>query len=295
MDEQYHPLSGECKTFNIGLMIMIKFSVVKGLPGIGGMILFLFFIQFGCVSQTETGNSPDSETVHSRIWSHLEQAAPALTPEPLNESWAESWWIPRHEEKLVEEGRESARILFVGDSITQGWETTGQEIWNRFYEPAGAFNIGFSGDRTENVLWRLEHGEVDGLTPELVILMIGTNNTGHRLDSPALVARGVERILEELKQRLPNANILLLAIFPRGASAEDPMRINNSRINELIALLGDENRIYFRNLNHHFLDDDGTLSESVMPDLLHPNETGYQIWAEAMQPILDQLLERDRE
>ncbi|MEX2600617.1 MAG: platelet-activating factor acetylhydrolase IB subunit [Balneolaceae bacterium] len=226
----------------------------------------------------------------SRIWSHLEESAEALTPEPLQESWAESWWIPRHEEKLEEPGRKEARLLFLGDSITQGWETTGREIWGQWYAPAGAFNLGFSGDRTENVLWRLEHGEVDGLRPDLVVVMIGTNNTGHRMDSPPLIARGVERIIEELTVRLPESKILLLAIFPRGETPDDPMRVNNNRVNELITLLGDEDRVFFRDLNQHFLDEEGNLPESVMPDLLHPNEEGYQIWAEVMEPILDELL-----
>ncbi|MEX0770386.1 MAG: platelet-activating factor acetylhydrolase IB subunit [Balneolaceae bacterium] len=215
----------------------------------------------------------------------------ALTPTPLEEEWAIEWWMPRHEAKLEEEGRESARLLFLGDSITQGWEEAGKEVWEEYYTPLGAYNLGFSGDRTENVLWRLEHGEVDGINPELAVLMIGTNNTGHRQDPPQETARGVERILEELGRRLPDTKVLLLAIFPRGATPADSLRQLNNEINERITALADNKRVYFLDINDVFLDEEGGLSEEIMPDLLHPNEQGYELWAEEMEPTLNRLLD----
>lgn len=216
--------------------------------------------------------------------------AAALTPATLQESWAVEWWMPRHEEKLTEDGREDAKLLFIGDSITHGWETTGNDIWTKYYVDYGAYNIGFSGDRTENVLWRLEHGEVDGINPKLAILMIGTNNTGHRQDSPECTSRGIEMILDELKQRLPDTRILLLAIFPREATPEGELRQLNNRINERISTLADDEQVFFLNINHAFLDDEGILSEEIMPDLLHPNEYGYELWAEEMDPAIQKFL-----
>lgn len=216
--------------------------------------------------------------------------APALTPATLQEEWAVEWWMPRHEDKLNEEDREKAKLLFIGDSITHGWETDGKKVWNEYYADIGGYNIGFSGDRTENVLWRFQHGELEGINPKLAILMIGTNNTGHRQDPAACTAKGIEMILKELTERLPETKILLLAIFPREASPDGELRQLNSEINERIEKFADQERIHFLNINDTFLDENGVLSEEIMPDLLHPNEYGYRLWAEAMQPKLESLL-----
>lgn len=217
--------------------------------------------------------------------------APALTPATLQEDWAVEWWMPRHEAKLTEEGREDARLLFIGNSITHGWEDTGKEVWEEYYADFGGYNIGFSGDRTENVLWRFEHGELDGINPDLAILMIGTNNTGHRQDPAACTAKGIEMILDELKERLPETEILLLAIFPREASPDGELRQLNNEINNRIEKFADGDRVHFLNINDTFLDEEDVLSEEIMPDLLHPNEVGYKFWAEAMQPELEELID----
>jgi beta-glucosidase len=238
---------------------------------------FLFIILIGISTQATAQTCPTD--------------ALALTPATLQEEWAVEWWMPRHEAKLEEAGREDAKLLFIGNSITHGWEDAGKEVWDEYYAPYGGYNIGFSGDRTENVLWRFQHGELDGIDPELAILMIGTNNTGHRQDPPECTARGIEMILDELKNRLPDTEILLLAIFPREASPDGELRQLNNTINEKIAQFADGKRVYFLNINDAFLDDNGVLSEEIMPDLLHPNEYGYQLWAEEMQPKIDELLD----
>jgi lysophospholipase L1-like esterase len=202
----------------------------------------------------------------------------------------DAWWPKRHEAKLQDPDRKQAALVFVGDSITQGWEGRGRMVWNRYYAPLHALNLGFSGDRTEHVLWRLEHGEVDGLSPKAVVVMIGTNNTGHRNDKPEDIAAGVKRICESLHAKLPQAKILLLAIFPRSAGAQDAPRVNNDRANELLAKLADGKAVFFANLNKAFLAEDGTLSRQIMPDLLHPDARGYDLWAETMAPHLAPLL-----
>ena len=217
--------------------------------------------------------------------------ATALNPAPLEEEWAIEWWMPRHEAKLTEEGRESADVLFLGDSITHGWETTGKAVAEDYFSGFSIYNIGFGGDRTENVLWRFNHGEIDGISPELAVLMIGTNNTGHRQDSPGCTAKGIEMILHELGEKLPNTEILLLAIFPRGETPENELRQLNNEINQRIESFADGERIYFMDINDIFLDENGHLPEEIMPDQLHPNEEGYKLWAEAMLPKMRQLLD----
>jgi beta-glucosidase len=219
----------------------------------------------------------------------------AVTPDKLNESWAIEWWTPRHHKKIAElkamraAGR-APRLVFIGDSITEGWEKEGARVWDQYYKRHDAVGLGFSGDRTENVLWRLLHGEVDGISPRVAVLMFGTNNTGHRQDPPALTAQAIKRNIDELRRRLPDTRILLLAIFPRGEERGDPLRRLNGEINALLPGFADDRHVFFLDINQAFLDQDGRLSKDVMPDLLHPNGKGYAIWARAMQPELERLM-----
>ncbi|MEH6434565.1 GDSL-type esterase/lipase family protein [Massilia sp. DD77] len=219
----------------------------------------------------------------------------AVTPDKLNESWSISWWTPRHLKKLddikaMKAAGRSPQLVFIGDSITQGWEKEGAPVWDRYYKQHDAIALGFGGDRTENVLWRLLHGEVDGIDPKVAVLMFGTNNTGHRQDMPALTVQGIQRNIEELRRRLPHTRILLLAIFPRDETPDGALRRINGQINALLPSLADNRHVHFLDINQAFLQPDGRLPKDVMPDLLHPNEKGYAIWAKAMQPELDRLM-----
>lgn len=214
----------------------------------------------------------------------------AIKPEVQTAAWAVEWWGPRHEEKLkrIQEG--DVGLLMIGDSITHGWETTGKIIWDEFYSERNTANLGFSGDRTEHVIWRLQNGEVDDISPKLAVLMIGTNNTGLRQDPAEDTAMGIQHIIKELVSRVPDIKVLLLAIFPRGSNADDPGRVRNKEINAIISKYADSKSVFYLNLNEKFLAADGTLPKSVMPDLLHPNVEGYRIWAEAMEPMIRRLL-----
>ena len=219
----------------------------------------------------------------------------SVTPEPLNESWSLDWWMPRHEEKLAEIARRKATgtrtdLVFVGDSITHNWEKENKGLWDAFWGGYGALNLGYGGDRTESVLWRLQHGEIDGIDPKVVVLMIGTNNNGMRHDAPDTIVAGIRRDVAEIRTRLPRAKVLLLAVFPRGATPDDPLRVVNDRVNALLPALADGRDVIFLDLNRAFLAPDGTLSKAVMPDLLHPNADGYRIWQRALQPTVDRLL-----
>ncbi|MAR12423.1 MAG: acetylglucosamine-6-sulfatase [Blastopirellula sp.] len=218
-------------------------------------------------------------------------AIKAVEPEVQTAKWAVKWWQPRHEQKLADK-KEQGRVdlLMIGDSITHGWEGAGKPVWEKYYAKRHAFNIGFSGDRTEQVLWRIDHGEVDDITPRLAVIMIGTNNTGHRQDAPEHTAAGIQAIVDRLHKKLPKTKVLLLGIFPRGATPSDKLRKINDAINQRISKLADDKQVFYLDINETFLGDDGNLPKSIMPDLLHPNRKGYEMWAEAMEGKIAQLM-----
>ncbi len=178
----------------------------------------------------------------------------------------------------------------IGDSITQGWGGEGQRVWEIYYGHRRALNLGFNGDRTEQVLWRLQHEEIDGIMPKVAVVMIGTNNSGMRKDPPEQTAAGVQAILAVLRARLSEMKILLLGIFPRGAEATDSVRRVNDTINDRLRQLADSQHVFYLDLGYLFLDPEGRLRLDLMPDLLHPNERGYQVWAEGMEDRLKLLL-----
>ncbi len=212
-------------------------------------------------------------------------------PEVQTAEWAVRWWMPRHQSKLAEKSNlDACQLVWIGDSITHGWDNTGKEIWDAKYAKYQPLNLGFSGDRTEQVLWRLNHGAVDGISPKVAVIMIGTNNAGHRTDPANETAAGVEAIIKELRTRLPKSKLLLLGIFPRGANSDDPLRKLNRITNELISKLGDNKQVYFFDIGEKFLNADGTMPTDIMPDLLHPNKKGYEIWSESIDKKLQELM-----
>jgi lysophospholipase L1-like esterase len=214
----------------------------------------------------------------------------AIMPAPRDEKW-----VARHEGFVQEARKGGIDILFLGDSITDGWRNTGSNVWNKYYAPRHAANFGIGGDRTQHVLWRMEKGELDGIKPKVVVLLIGTNNTGKEKDTGKIcntvpeTIEGVRTVVKELRAKLPDSKILLLAIFPRG-TLDNPQRAQVALINTVIAKLDDGRMVKFLDISPKFLEADGTLSTNIMPDLLHPNEQGYQIWAEAMKSTLDEML-----
>lgn len=179
----------------------------------------------------------------------------------------------------------SIQLVFDGDSITDGWQGNGKAVWAERYGNLGAFDFGIGGDRTQHVLWRLAQGQVDGVHPKLIAIMIGTNNTG--TNTVEEIADGVKAIVADYRKRCPEAVILLQAIFPRAEQPTDPARAKIKAINENISKLGDGKKVIYLDFGDKFLNADGTMSREIMGDFLHPTAKGYQIWADAIQPIID--------
>lgn len=205
-------------------------------------------------------------------------------------------FLQRHEAYLQRGRSGPIGLLFLGDSITEHWNNV-PWIWDHFYGADQPANFGSSGDTTGNVIWRIEHGELDGIKPRVVVLLIGTNNTA--TDSADAIAAAEAKIVGMIRERIPDARVLLLAIFPRGPRNlaggkpdDDVGRMKVIRaVNERLARLDDGKHVRFLDIGAKFLGDDGSISRSILSDRLHPTAAGYEIWASAMQPLLRKLWE----
>lgn len=204
-------------------------------------------------------------------------------------------FLLRHEQFVERAQQGNVDLLFLGDSITQGWggqnvggNPAGQAMWDQHYAPLKAANFGIGGDQTQHVLWRIENGELQNINPKVTVIMIGTNNTG--VHSPEQIARGVELIVKTVRTKLPNTKVLLLAIFPRGRTLDDPRMAAIKQINPMIAKLDDGKMVRFLDIGPKFLAPDGSVPGNIMPDFLHLNADGYKIWADSMQPLLTEMM-----
>lgn len=197
-------------------------------------------------------------------------------------------WKGKHEAFLKRAKEGNIDLLFVGDSITEGWGNNA--VWQKHYAPLNAANFGIGGDTTENVLWRLENGEVNGISPKVAVLLIGTNNFGLEGHPPDAVAKGVAAVVQSLRKKLPSTKVLLLAIFPRDEKPDTGIRKRIKAVNEQIVRLDDRKNVRFLDIGPQLCNPDGSLSKEVMPDFLHLSEKGYQIWADAMAPLLKEML-----
>ncbi len=221
--------------------------------------------------------------------------ATLLSPTPLPANTATQpapregdWWTARHKGMNDRVKQGNVDLVFIGDSITQGWEGNGKEVWQEYYSGRNAVNLGIGGDRTQHVLWRLGNGNIEGISPKLAVVMIGTNNSGD--NKPEEIAEGVKLIVETLRSKLPQTKILLLATFPRGPTSQDPQRQANEKSNEIVAKLADGQMVRYLDIGKSFLQSDGTLTREIMPDLLHLSTQGYRIWAEGIEPVVAEVV-----
>ena len=214
--------------------------------------------------------------------------AKALTPEFHEGTEARH----NHFNEISKEGK--AKLVFLGDSITQGWEGNGKNVWAKFYGGRKSLNFGVGGDRTEHVLWRFEQGQLNGIKPKAAVLMIGTNNSNKNKDgteaySEAEILEGVKAIVQQLRERTPETKVLVLGIFPRGATFST-QRGKLLQINQALAKLADGKMIHYLDFGSQLIEADGSISKTLMPDYLHLSEAGYEIWANAIEAKLKELL-----
>ena len=212
--------------------------------------------------------------------STLDARNSAVVPVPQNRNGARPDWVGRHQAVLTYKGGNRCRLAFIGASIIQfmGGPPTDRvsPAWHAYYADRDAVDLGFSGDRTENVLWRLEQGEVDGMPLEAAIFMTGGNNTGS--NSAEEIRDGVRAILNLFRAKQPKAAVLLHGIFPRGEKPDDVERVRAARVNVLLKQLAAELNVDYMDAGKVFLEKDGTISRETMPDFLHPLPRAYLHW-----------------
>ncbi|MCS7167699.1 MAG: GDSL-type esterase/lipase family protein [Gemmatales bacterium] len=228
-----------------------------------------------------------------------EQLHSAIKPVPRDAKW-----LKRHETFVALAKRGGIDVLFLGDSITDSWggeghspQAPGAKIFAREFVPLQAANFGIGGDRTQHVLWRIQNGALDGIQPKVVMLLIGTNNTNGNDNTAEEIAEGITAIVREIHKRSPKTKILLLGIFPRGKDPNDPatktQREKIARVNQIIAKLDDGGKtVKYLDIGHLFIRPDGHISPDLMPDYLHLSEKGYELWAQAVKPIILELLKQ---
>jgi beta-glucosidase len=191
--------------------------------------------------------------------------------------------------RKVQASQGDVDLIFVGDSITHHWAAQGRDAWERYYGDRKALNLGVRGDKTQDVLWRLDNGNLDGLEPKVAVVMIGTNNLNIFSDSVAEIVAGVTAVVQKLQAKVPGIKILLLDIFPRGQSFNGK-RGKLLQVNQTLRKMHNGKTVVYLPIGHIFLQPDGTIAKSVMPDYLHLSPLGYELWAAEIEPTLSAML-----
>ena len=215
--------------------------------------------------------------------------ASAATPKAGNKHFFEA-----HDAFLARGKAGPMDLLFLGDSITENWSKA-PEVWKAAYSKYNPANFGIGGDRTQHVIWRIENGELDGIHPKVVVLMLGTNNSADNTADEIFAAD--RKIVGMIQSKIPGVKVLLLAIFPRGPrksgevvdTGVERMKVI-SQVNAKLATLDNGTTVRYLDIGSKFLGTDGKIPNDIMPDQLHPNVAGYKIWVAAMQPLLTEMM-----
>ncbi|EHQ25966.1 GDSL-type esterase/lipase family protein [Mucilaginibacter paludis] len=224
---------------------------------------------------------------------------PPVKVEDVNPSSipVEGYSPKRHAEKSAAVAKEKFDLIMLGNSITNNFEKSAyQSVWNQFYAPRHAINLGFSGYRTENILWNIQHGELDGQSPKVLVLEIGTNNIDEKnyptRHTAGQLAGGIAAIVNVVRQKLPFTKIIILRCFPGCYGGPNPTshRAILERASNIVSKMADGENIFYCDVNHVFLNFDGSINRDLMPDYLHPSPAGAKLWAQAMEPLLSKLM-----
>ena len=235
------------------------------------LVVGLIFASVGVVAQDKPAKEDEAST-------------PAVKKDNGN-------FLKRHEAFVARAKEGNVKVLFLGDSITAGWAGAGKEVWAQRYEKLPAANFGIGGDRTQHVLWRITHGELEGIHPQVVVLMLGTNNI--KSDSAAAIAKADEKLVSTIRQKLPGTKILLLGIFPRAHKTDDPaMHIPEKvkAVNDQLARLDDGKDVRYLDLADK-LAPGGTLVPEYYTDNVHLTAKGYEVWADAIDARLKEMMQ----
>ncbi len=214
----------------------------------------------------------------------------AIIPVPQDPRAMDRQFMQKHAANVARAKQGNIDLLFIGDSIMQGWTSGGdwgKAVFDKNYGQysTAVFAVGY--DRTQHVLWRMANGEGEGYQPKVIELLLGTNNLGPNTAAETIV--GEKAVLDDLRKRFPEARILVVGIFPRGGP-HDAVRMDVAAVNEALSKMADDKHIFYRDISKVFLNVDSTTNEGLKADRLHPSAKGYQLWAEAVKPVMDKLL-----
>ena len=275
-----------------------RYTIDGSAPGAkSGPYLAPIILDAGGIVKT-VAVSPDRKTVSApaelAVTPEVKAKPSSIVPCTQDRDFPTYDWAVRHAQVTELTAKKKASLVFIGDSITQmfGGEPhdrsqPGKAVWEKYYGPRNATNLGFGYDYTENAMWRLQHGELDGAAAKAVVVNIGTNNMGK--NSTDEIFAGVKAVLAEVRSSQPAAKILLLGIYPRGAKP-DKTREKVAQTNALLAALDGKDNVTFLDVSAKLVEADGSISKEVMGDFLHPTQKGYEIIAEAIEPTLKKLL-----
>ncbi|MCE9531249.1 MAG: GDSL family lipase [Planctomycetes bacterium] len=242
------------------------------------LALPVWLIGFPFLLLTEIDSLARMRIVETLGMDHLHNSA--IKPEPHDAA--------KHEVLRKRAAQGNADILFLGDSITVHWLEEGKSVWDSQFARMNAVAFGIGGNKTQHLLWRLRDDELNGLSPRVIVVLIGTNNLG--VNTSKQIVAGVQANVSELRQRQPQARILLLGLLPRDERPTDPIRAKIKAVNTGFASLADGKNVFFEDIGDCLLESDGKLSAETSPDFLHLSTEGYRRFAKALRPLIEKLL-----
>ncbi|XP_076008744.1 platelet-activating factor acetylhydrolase IB subunit gamma [Genypterus blacodes] len=215
---------------------------------------------------------------------------PAATPTPCADTQGDGRWMSMHNRHVSDSKDKEPDVLFVGDSLIQLMHQF--EVWRELFSPLHALNFGMGSDATQQVLWRLSNGELDNISPKVVVLWVGTNNHGH---TAVQICGGIMAIVQIIKNKLPHSRTLVLSILPRG-KLPNPVRERNTEVNELVQeALSPLPHASFLNVDPGFIQSDGSISHQDMYDYLHLTPQAYRRVCQPLHAHLKSMLEKPAE